>query len=129
MFSPNFPGRAYVLTQHLDQVYIVYGRQINNGAVLAQGNWQTNPTWKWDGSYPEGIGLTPPPGLVEPRRGFGWLWRNFLNSENGSLGWTLDKEYGFDNTGQAQSFEQGIMFKGSSPRIYVLLHSGQFYAR
>ncbi len=113
----------------LDQLYVVYDRQINNGAVLSQGSWQTDPTWKWDGSYPEGIGLTPPPGLVEPNRGFGWLWRNFLNSENGPLGWALDKEYGFDNTGQAQSFEQGIMFKGSSLRIYVLLHNGQFYAR
>ena len=125
----EFQGGHMFWRSDLDQVYVVYDRQANNGAVLAQGNWQTDPAWKWDGSYPEGIGLTPPPGLVEPKRGFGWLWRNYLNSENGPLGWALDDEYGFDNTGQAQSFEGGIMFKGSSPRIYVLLRNGQFYAR
>ncbi len=125
----EFQGGHLFWRSDLDQLYVVYDRDKGTGAILAQGNWQTDPTWKWDGSYPDGIGLTPPPGFVEPIRGFGWAWRNFLNSENGPLGWALDKEYGFDNTGQAQNFEQGIMFKGSSPRIYVLLHNGQFYAR
>ena len=125
----EFQGGHLFWRSDLDQLYVIYDRDKGTGAVLAQGNWQTDPTWKWDGSYPDGIGLTPPPGLVEPKRGFGWAWRSFLNSENGPLGWALDKEYGFDNTGQAQNFEQGIMFKGSSPKIYVLLSNGQFYAR
>lgn len=70
-----------------------------------------------------------PPGLVEPKRGFGWLWRTHLGGADGPLGWALDREYGFDNVGQAQPFEQGVMFKGSAPKVYVLLNNGQFYAR
>jgi serine/threonine protein kinase len=111
-----------------DEVYVIYDRQ-KDGAELFEGKWQTDPTWKWDGSNPDGIGLYPPPGLYEPKRGFGWLWRTHLGAADGPLGWALDKEYGFDNTGQVQAFEQGIMFKGSSPKLYVLLNNGGFFAR
>jgi hypothetical protein len=90
--------------------------------------WQTNPVWKWDGSNPDGIGLSPPPGLVEPKRGFGWLWRTHLGREDGPLGWAFDREYGFDNVGQSQNFEEGVIFKGSGARVYVLLENGRFYA-
>lgn len=110
-------------------VYIVYDRQLN-GTELVQGEWQlSNPNWEWDGSNPDGVGLNPPPGLVEPRRGFGWLWRTYLGGPEGLLGWALDKEYGFDNIGMAQKFEEGVMFKGSGPKIYILLDDGTFYAR
>jgi hypothetical protein len=111
-----------------DEVYVIYDRQ-KDGAELLEGKWQTDPTWKWDGSNPDGIGLYPPPGLYEPKRGFGWLWRTHLGGADGPLGWALDKEYGFDNTGQVQAFEQGIMFKSSSPKLYVLLNNGGFFAR
>jgi hypothetical protein len=111
-----------------DVIYVIYDRQ-KDGAELFEGKWQTDPTWKWDGSNPDGIGLYPPPGLYEPKRGFGWLWRTHLGGADGPLGWALDKEYGFDNTGQVQAFEQGIMFKGSSPKLYVLLNNGGFFAR
>jgi hypothetical protein len=67
--------------------------------------------------------------MVEPKRGFGWLWRTHLEGPDGPLGWALDREYGFDNTGRVQQFEQGLMFKGSGPKIYVLLNNGTFYAR
>jgi hypothetical protein len=112
-----------------DRVHIIFDRQ-KDGTELSEGQWQLVPEdWKWDGSNPEGVGLSPPPGLVEPRRGFGWLWRTHLNGPDGPLGWALDREYGFDNVGQAQTFEQGLMFKGSLPKVYVLLNNGQFYAR
>lgn len=32
--------------------------------TLIDGQWTTNPLWKWDGSDPNGVGLTPPNGLV-----------------------------------------------------------------
>ena len=77
---------------------------------------------------PDGIGLTPPPNLYEPVRGFGWLWRTHLGRENGPLGWALDKAYGFDDAAQAQAFEGGVMFRGSDPKLYILLDNGEFYA-
>jgi hypothetical protein len=111
-----------------EQVYIILDRR-PDGQDLNEGKWgPSHPSWKWDGSQPEGLGLSPPPGLVEPKRGFGWLWRTHLGGPQGPLGWALDKEYGFDNLGQAQNFEQGVIFKGSSPKIYVLLDNGTFYA-
>lgn len=125
----SFQGGHTFWVQDTEQVFIVYDRNKETGEALSEGRWQpANPDWKWDGSNPEGIGLSPPPGLVEPQRGFGWLWRTHLGGPEGPLGWALDREYGFDNTGQAQLFENGIMFKGSSPKIYILLGNGRFYA-
>ncbi len=122
-----FQGGHLFWSRNTDQVYIVYDRR-KDGTELTEGQWQlVPPEWKWDGSNPEGVGLTPPPGLVEPKRGFGWLWRTHLGGAEGPLGWALDREYGFDNLGQVQQFEQGLMFKGSASRIYVLLNNGQFY--
>lgn len=125
----SFEGGHLFWSRNTDQVYIVYDRQ-KDGTELTEGQWQlVPPEWKWDGSNPEGVGLTPPPGLVEPKRGFGWLWRTHLGGAEGALGWALDREYGFDNLGQVQQFEQGLMFKGSTSRIYVLMNNGQFYVK
>jgi hypothetical protein len=38
--------------------------------------------------------LTPPPGLFQPVRGFGWLWRENPDIQ-GRLGWAIDEELGF----------------------------------
>ncbi|MCB0189019.1 MAG: SH3 domain-containing protein, partial [Caldilineaceae bacterium] len=124
-----FQGGHMFWRKDTDEVYVIYDRNKNNNANLFEGQWTTNPTWKWDGSAPEGIGLTPPSGLVEPVRGFGWVWRNFLNRETGPLGWALDREYGFDGVAQVQTFEQGFMFKGSDAKVYLLLYDGRFFAQ
>jgi len=112
-----------------DEVYVIYDRDKASGANLLEGQWTTNPLWKWDGSDLEGIGLAPPSGLVEPLRGFGWVWRKYLGRENGQLGWALDREYGFEGVAQAQIFEQGVMFKGSDAKVYLLLNNHQFFAQ
>lgn len=120
-----FAGGHMFWRSDTDEVYIVYDE--NN---ITAGEWELNPVHrKWDGSDPDGIGLTPPPGFVEPKRGFGWLWRTHLGGPDSRLGWALDKEYGFDKLGQAQQFQAGRMFKASGPRLYVLLNDGQFFAR
>jgi hypothetical protein len=127
MAEEVFQGGHLFWRSDTDEVYVIYDRQ-KNGAELSNGQWQTDSAWKWDGSNPDGVGLNPPSGLLEPKRGFGWLWRLYLGGENGPLGWALDKEYGFDNLGKVQVFEQGIMFKGSGPTIYLLLNNGEFFA-
>lgn len=128
MAEEIFQGGHMFWREDLDEIYVVFDRQAN-GTELYQGNWQTNPTWKWDGSYPNGTGLTPPAGMVEPIRGFGWVWRNKMNGAGGPMGWALDAEHGFENMGQIQNFEQGMIFKGSSAKTYVLLKDGRFFAR
>ncbi len=121
--------RGHVLwRKDTDDVYIVYDLDAN-GSKLNQGDWQLNPVeWKWDGSYPGGVGLQPPPGLIEPVRGFGWLWRTHLGGPHARLGWATDIEHGWDNLALVQQFEMGIMFKASAPRLYVLLDNYSFCA-
>ena len=117
----EFQGGHMYWRADTDDVYIIYDRQLD-GTELYFGDWQLNlDEWKWDGSYPNGVGLTPPDGLYEPIRGFGWLWRHFYGGPDGKLGWALDGERGFDDVALAQPFEQGVIFRGSDPKIYLLL--------
>jgi hypothetical protein len=87
-------------------VYILY----RQGATNA-GFWEL---WflDWDGSNAGGIGLPPPPGRLEPVRGFGWVWREHLDGPDGPLGWALEREKGF--CARVQTFESGIIV-GSTP--------------
>ena len=125
-----FQGGHLFWRNDTDQVYIIFDRRKSDGLELFEGVWRLNPSeLRWDGSDPDGIGLTPPAGLAEPKRGFGWLWRNHLGRAEGPLGWALDQEYGFDNLAQAQIFEQGLMFKGSTSKIYVLGNDGRFFSK
>jgi hypothetical protein len=87
-----------------DQVYVLS----QQGEV-----WQETPAaWRWDGSDPNGVGLSPPPGLLEPVRGFGYLWRNYLGGADGQLGWATQEERGFCAT--IQHFESGLMFRSNT---------------
>jgi hypothetical protein len=89
------------------EVYVLY----------LQGGTNTNTgTWKvyrddWDGSDPNGVGLSPPPGLQEPVRGFGWVWRTFLGGPNSQIGWARQEERGI--CVNVQSFERGFIFRSS----------------
>ncbi len=51
-------------------------------------------------------GETPPPGLCEPVRGFGKVWRQYPNVRS-DLGWALADEVG--GTSTAQRFDRGQM--------------------
>ena len=126
-----FEGGHIFWRNDTNAVYVIYDHQ-KGGDELFVGTWETDPTWNWAAEGepdPDGIGLSPPPGLFEPKRGFGWLWRTHLGRENGNLGWATEEEHGHDDTGQGQKFENGTMFKGWSPKIYVLLDDGSFFCR
>ena len=110
-----FEGGHMFWRSDTDEVYIVFDRQ-RNGVELNGGGWRLH-TIPWDGSHPDGVGMSPPPGKVEPRRGFGWVWRNYLGGPDGPMGWALDKEYGFDDLALAQPFEYGVILRGSDPKM------------
>ena len=61
-------------------------------AVFDDGGWEL-VNEQWSGQEPAGRG-TPPPGLVAPARGFGYVWstRDDLFAR---LGWARDAEKGF----------------------------------
>jgi hypothetical protein len=91
-----------------DRIYVLY---FKNGSNMATGSWEVRSD-KWDGSNPDGVGMSPPPGLYEPKRGFGWLWRTHLGGLESKLGWATEKEKGF--CANVQPFENGLVFHSST---------------
>ena len=101
--------RGYMLWRSdTDSVYVL---NMQDGTNLSTGTWQLW-TEKWDGSNPDGIGLSPPPGLYEPVRGFGWLWRTYLGGPGSQVGWAREEEKGF--CANMQPFESGLVFGSST---------------
>ena len=75
------------------------------------GSWQEyNDPWE-EGKYPSDIDpdIIPPPGLVQPKRGFGLLWREQLGGPKSDIGWALMEEEGL--CAVVQPFEKGFMFR------------------
>ena len=104
--------RGYMLWRSdTDHVYVL---SLQDGTNPSAGTWQLY-TEKWPGSDPDGVGLSPPPGLYEPVRGFGWLWRTYLGGPGSELGWAREEEKGF--CANIQPFESGLIF-GSSTVTY-----------
>jgi hypothetical protein len=93
----------------LDWTYVLH-RQ--NGTDASSGDWSTGEdAWKWDQSFPDGRGLTPPAGMSEPVRGFGFAWFNFLGGPSSGLGWATSQEKGF--CANLQPFEKGLIIRSS----------------
>ena len=95
----------------LDWTYVLNWQ---NGTNPVTGDWVTGgESWRWDQvSFPEGHGLTPPPGLFEPIRGFGFVWYNKLGGPASDIGWATDAEKGF--CALVQPFEHGLIFRSST---------------
>jgi serine/threonine protein kinase len=106
-----FEQGAMLWRQDTDRIYIFQAP--SSGASASRGDWQETPQeWKWDGSNPDGIGLSPPAGLYEPVRGFGWLWRTHLGGSNSFLGWAREEEKGFCTS--VQPFQRGILLHSNT---------------
>ena len=60
--------------------------------------------------------IEPPDGLVQPVRGFGWVWRNGSEVRE-RLGWATEPEKGHDSP--VQGFERGTVI-GIGDSIYLL---------
>lgn len=93
----------------LDRTYALHWQ---NGTDPSSGDWSTGKdAWQWEQSYPDGRGLTPPAGLFEPVRGFGFAWFNFLGGPASTLGWATSQEKGF--CANLQPFEKGLVVRSS----------------
>jgi len=74
----------------------------------------------WDETQPLSGGYTAPPGLFEPKRGFGKVWREKLGGPDAALGWAVEEERGVD--GEGQDFARGIAFTDGQREVFVLLN-------
>jgi hypothetical protein len=73
-------------------------------ALTNDGRFRRYPDTWVSGVDPDSAGLTPPPGLVEPIRGFGKVWRSF-SDVGAALGWATAGESGA--TAALLLFERG----------------------
>jgi hypothetical protein len=84
-------------------------------------------TWEtyedtWDETEPEGDpNLAPPVQLIQPKRGFGKVWREQLDGAESRVGWATEEESGLE--GVVQVFNYGLLVKGrESEPLYVLYY-------
>jgi len=72
---------------------------------------------------PAGASITPPPGLFQPMRGFGKVWREGIAvAVRDRLGWAIAPEFG--GAGAVEAFQRGLMVFTPDPReIFVLAAS------
>jgi hypothetical protein len=118
---PNAPAKivwsAWQPFQHGDMIWMedtdwVYALNHGGGTDSAQGDWATGgQSWRWDNitNRPD---LTPPEGLVEPVRGFGFVWYYKLGGPSSQIGWGTGEEKGF--CALVQGFEKGMLIQSTT---------------
>jgi hypothetical protein len=95
--------------------------------VLAAGDGTRPPRWTaYRDTFQEGETaldplLTPPPGVEQPVRGFGKVWREQPGVRD-ELGWALAREHG--SPGLLQVFEGGRIFLIEDARLFALSDNG-----
>ena len=93
----------------------MFWREDNRGVYVLHDDrtWQAfADTWQ-EGQPQDDPHLTAPPGLFQPKRGFGKVWREELGGPTSQLGWAREEERGF--TGMVQAFDGGIILESDLP--------------
>ncbi len=107
-------GMMIYVGESLAAIYVLY----NTGNFA-----HYNDTWV-DGVDPVSGGEFPPPGLFEPIRGFGKVWRSFPDVRSG-LGWAIENEAGVSAT--VLAFNAGKMIAlPTLGQIAVLANFGNY---
>lgn len=112
--------------QDNDYAYVVYEK----GGLA--GTYQSFVDMWSEGDPDFSCSASPPPGLVQPRRGFGAVWCS-LGGPSAAIGWGLGEEVGFGSgygDPMVQDFEKGMIFRDSdgkaSGKAYVFFSDGTF---
>lgn len=94
-------------------------------ALLQWGTWSAYPD-TWNSEEPEAGYFTPPPGLIEPKRGFGKVWRERLGGDHAAIGFAIDNEQGM--RGAVQPFEKGTVIRNGNSEVRILLGNAKWMA-
>lgn len=82
----------------------------------------------WCPGFPEhDPSLDPPPGLFQPVRGFGKVWREELGGPEATIGWAVAQET--DSETLVQPFDEGLMLADAQGAVYVLYADGTWELR
>ncbi len=84
----------------LDRIYVIF----DDGNVPSWAQYPDNFT---EGDPELDESLVPPPGLLQPIRGFGMIWRNNPRVQ-ARLGWATTPEVAFEGMVQADSVELSV---------------------
>ena len=112
-----------------DHVYVVYEQGGQTGTYQFFVDL-------WSEGDPEySCVASPPPGKLQPKRGFGAAWCQ-LGGASAAIGWALVEEVGFGpgyGDPMVQDFERGMIFRDSDGatqgRAYVLIASDSSFVR
>lgn len=99
-------GPTVTATQDYEHGMMLYEQSTGSIYVLTFADFRFrrfSDTWM-EGVDPDAGGETPPTGLIEPRRGFGKVWRSNPDVR-AALGWAISDEQGASAT--LQVFEHG----------------------
>lgn len=88
--------------------------------LVNDGTWQRFEDL-WQEGDAEIADLTPPAGQIEPKRGFGLVWREHLGGVNATIGWGLEEEAGREIAIQEFGDETAIV---ANERVYWLFANG-----
>ena len=107
---------GFMFWRDTHEIYVVSTAGIQKGA-------QTDTFWRvpdnWNESLPANDpALAAPAGLLQPVRGFGYVWRGNPAFRN-SLGWALAAEQPYDSTWQ--DFEHGWMMTTNSGTVLAMI--------
>ena len=92
--------------------------------LAPNGRWQGyDDTWS-AGQPEDDPSLVAPPGLFQPRFGFGKVWRDWLRGTPLDPGWARTPEAGYP--GAAMRFERGLMLWTDERLIYGLYDDGTY---
>ncbi len=105
---------GFMFWRETKEIYVITTAGLQKGAP-------TDTFWRvpdnWNESIPASDpGLVAPAGLLQPIRGFGYVWRSNANVRN-SLGWALAGEEPFDSTWQ--DFEHGWMMTSNNGAVFA----------
>jgi hypothetical protein len=115
--------------QDNDYAYVVYEKGASTGSYQAF-------TDLWSEGDPDyACTASPPPGKVQPKRGFGVAWCN-LGGASAAIGWGLQEEAGFGpgyGDPLVQQFQRGFIFRDSDGKTqglaYVFFRSSGTFVR
>ncbi|MEX1019478.1 MAG: hypothetical protein WDZ49_07460 [Litorilinea sp.] len=91
--------------QPFERGFMFWRSDTDQALVLSNGGIYSPVTDRWDGSAGLDRGA-PPPGLITPERGFGFVWSRSDEIFN-MLGWAVTPERGF--CARIQDFDYGAM--------------------
>jgi len=104
-------------SKHLAEIYVLIATSSGTKWVRYTDTWI-------EGKPDRDPSLTPPPGLQQPIRGFGQVWREQLGGPRSAIGWAVEPEQGYD--GGHQQYSTGLLLAGPGGQVFVLFADGHW---